>query len=405
MFKPNIKPTSFLIVGFLLIAPLVVQAGCCQITIATGAGSGRPTTASYMAVSATDKVACDAAVAAQQQQHVMDDVSGQFYSDRLVSGTNCVAQTNSNSNNSWLPTVTNPFNNLEVKIPTLTGLSTPDCSSGTSCKIPWIAEYIRGLYKYGLSIGTMLAILSMMIGGVMWLISGGQQNLVKEAKAWIFAAISGSVLLFGSYLLLETLNPNLVNLNTVDVTNAEANPNFTSGGGELTGTFTGKPSFSQNKAAYDTILASAAQTYGLDCTLIKAHMMAESNGNPNAQSSAGAVGLMQLMPGTASGLGCGGNLTDPATSINCGAKFMAQLMTTACNGGATSNGTQCNVNNWDYRIAAYNAGARSNAYSTVCGTGATAWQCTTNVRYAETRNYVQKVEANYNYLKTNGWGC
>lgn len=62
--------------------------------------------------------------------------------------------------------------------------------------------------------------------------------------------------------------------------------------------------------------------------LINAVIKQESNGNPHAVSSKGATGLMQLMPATAASIGAPQNvdLTDPATNVRLGSKFLNQLL-------------------------------------------------------------------------------
>ena len=67
----------------------------------------------------------------------------------------------------------------------------------------------------------------------------------------------------------------------------------------------------------------ASETYGVDINLLKAIARQESNFNPSATSSAGAMGVMQLMPSTAKGLGVT-NAYDAQQNIMGGAKLMAQ---------------------------------------------------------------------------------
>jgi hypothetical protein len=73
------------------------------------------------------------------------------------------------------------------------------------------------------------------------------------------------------------------------------------------------------------LLAQAAMQYGLDPALVTAVARQESGLNPNAVSSAGAQGVMQLMPSTAAQFGVT-NPLDPVQNINAGVKYLAQLL-------------------------------------------------------------------------------
>lgn len=69
----------------------------------------------------------------------------------------------------------------------------------------------------------------------------------------------------------------------------------------------------------------AAQTYNVDVKLLKSVAKAESGFRPDAVSSAGAIGVMQLMPATAAGLGVT-DATDAHQNIMGGAKYLSQLL-------------------------------------------------------------------------------
>ncbi|MCL6630467.1 MAG: lytic transglycosylase domain-containing protein, partial [Armatimonadetes bacterium] len=72
------------------------------------------------------------------------------------------------------------------------------------------------------------------------------------------------------------------------------------------------------------IINRAASEYGLDPALIKAVISVESGFKPNAVSSAGARGLMQLLPSTAISLGV--NPDDPEQNIQGGARYLRQQL-------------------------------------------------------------------------------
>ena len=117
------------------------------------------------------------------------------------------------------------------------------------------------------------------------------------------------------------------------------------------------------------IIQFTAKKYGVDERLAMAVAKVESNLAPDVISSAGAVGVMQLMPETAQGLGVR-NIKDPRENIDGGVRYLKQLMNTFA-GDVTK------------AVAAYNAGRQ--AVQKYNGTPP----------YAETQAYVAKVMAEY----------
>ena len=85
------------------------------------------------------------------------------------------------------------------------------------------------------------------------------------------------------------------------------------------------PDADGSSAAFDELINAAGLKYGVAPSLIKSVIQTESSFHPNAVSSAGAKGLMQLMDDTARGLGVT-NSFDPAQNIDGGTRFLSYLL-------------------------------------------------------------------------------
>lgn len=121
------------------------------------------------------------------------------------------------------------------------------------------------------------------------------------------------------------------------------------------------------------MLAHAGTLHNIDTDLLASVVQAESNGNALAVSRAGAQGLMQLMPATASGLGVHNSFL-PEQNIGGGTAYLDQLLTRYHDDIALA-------------VAAYNAGpAAVDRYRGI-------------PPYTETRAYVARVIREFNRRK------
>jgi soluble lytic murein transglycosylase-like protein len=121
------------------------------------------------------------------------------------------------------------------------------------------------------------------------------------------------------------------------------------------------------------IVATAARNNQLDADFVHSVIRAESNGNSRAVSRKGALGLMQLMPKTATALGVKNSL-DASENVGAGSRYLRELLARYHNDPVRA-------------LAAYNAGAgRVNQYGGV-------------PPYRETRAYIAAIIRDFNRRK------
>jgi Type IV secretion system pilin len=115
---------------------------------------------------------------------------------------------------------------ISAAIPGMTGTVTAGSSPGS---------FVNGFYTFALMIGGVLAFGAVVFGGILYAVSAGNPGKQSEGKEWIKSAIYGLLLLAGAYLVLYTINPNLVTLSLPSLSTIPAPQAPSTGSGTTNG--------------------------------------------------------------------------------------------------------------------------------------------------------------------------
>lgn len=112
---------------------------------------------------------------------------------------------------SFIPEITLPGLNLSKIL-----VSQTDESGATYVSIPWIAQYLTWAYRFLMGVGSILAVVMIIIEGAKIVVSGGGEQKITAYKR-IGQIVIGLMILWGSYAIMYNLNPDLVNFKALRV--------------------------------------------------------------------------------------------------------------------------------------------------------------------------------------------
>lgn len=125
------------------------------------------------------------------------------------------AQTNSQATQTlkFTPQITIPNSDFEANTEMDVGKYNATTKKIASDLLP---RYIMSIYNYGLVIIGILATFVLMGAGILWLVSGGDSGKITQAKELIGGSVAGIIILVCAWVILNTVNPELVNLKTIN---------------------------------------------------------------------------------------------------------------------------------------------------------------------------------------------
>ncbi|MEK7473376.1 MAG: pilin [Patescibacteria group bacterium] len=166
---------------------------------------------------------------------------------------------------------------LSVEIPGADPLS-PATKEGNEVIVPFLAQYINAMYRYGVSVVLIFAIVMVVYGGFRYLV-GASIGDIQAGKKIIIDALMGMLVVLGAYMILNTVNPDTVNFNALRLAFVEnegleliPESDYQSATGRAIPT----------KAEVTALVSEIAQEFRVNECGLNAVTIGESGGNANA---------------------------------------------------------------------------------------------------------------------------
>jgi len=155
-----------------------------------------------------------------------------------------LAQEEKKESISFIPQVTIPGSNFKA-----------GASTTMSGSLSTLGDYVKSIYNYLILIVGLVAAIALMVAGIIWLTAAGNSTRISSAKSWIGGSLTGLVLALTSYLILQTINPNLVDFRDQNIRSISATEDGCcklDNEKDTTGAFTGEKGHTMTKKSTAT---------------------------------------------------------------------------------------------------------------------------------------------------------
>jgi|GEM_PF-6363370 len=108
---------------------------------------------------------------------------------------------------------------LEIRIPGLSfsNIASTSDDNGVYFYISWIPEFIAAIYKFGITIASIVAVIMIIIQGARLITSAGNSETTSDAYKKINHAVIGLLIAWGSFAILYNINPKLTEFNPLKI--------------------------------------------------------------------------------------------------------------------------------------------------------------------------------------------
>ena len=226
-------------------------------------------------------------------------------------------------------------------------------------------SYVSAVYKFGLWTIGVSAMLMIVLGGYMYLVSAGNASQTGKAKGIIVDALVGLALALTSWLLLYTINPDLVSFQSLNSAINDAAQVYNGTYPTITATMPANCKADEWK----TVFENAAASTGVDKCLIQATAAIESGCNqvPSRTQGGRDCSVMQIAAQANCGTSCDELEANPQKAAECAANYLK-----SCSSRYRNSPDEQKVRD---TYAGYNGGCGALAASSSCAANQSVWQC------------------------------